>query len=182
MMRGFGLDAAQAGGMVAVTFLLGVVGAPLGGWLADIWHKRNKTGRAYLMAISHLLDLILIGTMFFFYTKSLTIFMVLLAIDTVMAGFMSTLVYSMTSDVVPIRFRISGFSLLMTCGFAIGALGPWTVGLISDAFGGGSNGLQMGFFMTLPALLLSTLFYSLSCISYAPDSARCSDLVYQDNK
>ncbi len=180
LMRGYGMDAAQAGGTLGVVLLLGIVGSPFGGWLADVWQKRNSAGRALLMVVVQLANLILIGAMLCIYGKFLTVFTVLLAIDTFIIGFCNPLIYSLTSDIIPIKHRISGFSLLMTFVFIFGAVGPWLIGAISDAFGGGASGLQMGFFLTLPALLLAALFYFFNSRTYAADSARCSDLVFTE--
>jgi hypothetical protein len=58
-----------------------------------------------------------------------------------------------------------------------GVLGPVFVGIVSDATGGGSQGIINGLFWTVPVAALSLVTTLLMAKYYAADSARISDVV-----
>ncbi|MFA5079258.1 MAG: MFS transporter [Dehalococcoidia bacterium] len=177
-MRGYNMDAAQAGAISGAAFLLTLISSPLAGWLADTWQKRNKTGRAYMMVIMQALNLILTCALLVAFGGPLPIFIVILAIQSFVVCMNPALITTLNTDVIPIKFRATGYGLAYTFYYFVGmALGPWIVGLISDASGGGAIGLKNGFLLTLPALALAVIFFIINSKYYAADSERCSDQV-----
>ncbi len=178
LMRGYNMDAGQAGAISGAAFLLTLISSPLGGWLADKWQKHNRSGRAYIMVIMQALNLILTGALLFAFGGPLPIFIIILAIQSFVVCMNPPLITTLTTDVIPIKFRATGYGLAYTCYYFIGmSLGPWLVGLISDASGGGATGLKNGFLLTLPALVLAVIFFIINSKYYAADSERCSDQV-----
>jgi hypothetical protein len=58
-----------------------------------------------------------------------------------------------------------------------GVLGPVFVGIVSDATGGGAQGIINGLFWTGPVAALSVVTTLLMAKYYAADSAKVSDVV-----
>ncbi|MDD5398330.1 MAG: MFS transporter [Dehalococcoidia bacterium] len=178
MMRGYNMDAGQAGAISGAAFLLTLISSPLGGWLADKWQKHNRSGRAYLMVVMQALNLILTGALLFAFGGPLSIFIIILVVQSFVVCMNPPLITTLTTDVIPIKFRATGYGLAYTFYYFVGmSLGPWLVGLISDASGGGATGLKNGFLLTLPALALAVIFFIINSKYYATDSERCSDQV-----
>jgi MFS family permease len=51
--RYWGYSVAQAGTLTgAIQVLAGLLGAPLGGWVSDLWQKRSPRGRAYTLTLA----------------------------------------------------------------------------------------------------------------------------------
>jgi MFS family permease len=181
IMRGYNMNAAQAGVLLAGIFLIAVPASVLGGFLADLWLKHSSNGRAKFMLVGHSANLVVTVLLLLAYGHTFYVFIPLLVIQGIIVGSYTNQIYSIISDVIPIKYRISGFSLLNVFIFSIGALGPWIIGVISDALGGGAYGLQMGFFILLPALLIGTIFCFFMTRNYAADSAQCSDKVFHEH-
>lgn len=142
MMRLMNISEAKAGMIVGGWGLMAIIGAPLGGWLADAWQKKNGKGRLYLTALASLLAAVML------------IIMVLLKFGS--AGIMLGFVYSILSvigspalnavsqDVAPARHKGLSMGMAVFSAYMFGgAWGPSVVGIISDALGGGANGLLM---------------------------------------
>ena len=51
-MRSLKITEAKAGMMFGLIAMFAILGALLGGWLADAWFKRNKRGRMFVPAIA----------------------------------------------------------------------------------------------------------------------------------
>jgi hypothetical protein len=62
-----------------------------------------------------------------------------------------------------------------------GVLGPVFVGAVSDATGGGSQGIINGLFWTIPVAALSIVTTLIMARYYAKDSAKISDVVMAEN-
>lgn len=55
--RYFGYTVGQAGTVTgAIQVLAGLLGAPIGGWVSDLWLKRSPRGRAYTLTLAMLLS------------------------------------------------------------------------------------------------------------------------------
>ncbi len=182
LMRGYGLDVGQAGLIVAGTALFGAITTPFGGWITDIWHKRNKTGRAYMMVVVQGLCVVFLLLAIFLYGISLPVYICIIALSAVATSMITGTVSTMISDVVPVKHRASGVAWNVVFNYLFGAsLGSWLVGAVSDAFGGGSDGLRMAFICIAPALIIAFVIHFLNIRgSYVEDSARCTDQVFDE--
>ena len=72
----------------------------------------------------------------------------------------------------------------MVFNYLFGAsLGAWLVGVASDAFGGGANGLKMAFLCLAPALIIAFIIHLLNIRKsfYVEESAHCSDEVFEEH-
>ena len=182
MIRGYNIDAGQAGTIVGLIAVVAALGSPLGGWLADRWNKKSRGGRGYMMALVQLINFILLGFIVYFLGRiSIPILIVLLAVQMIVVAAVNPLIFSIITDIAPTSHRIAGQGMMVTFVYAAGAaLGPWIVGAVSDAVGGGAEGIRAGFLWLLPVLLLCVIFYAINSKYYPDDSERVSDLVYSE--
>ena len=137
---------------------------------------------AYLMFIVQALNFVLLAIIVFISgTASLPIVVVLLAVQMVVVANVNPIVMSLVMDVVPLRHRVSSFALSSAILYGVGAaLGPWFVGAISDAVGGGAEGLRMGFLYALPVLFAAVILYFICTRYYVKDSQCITDEVYHE--
>ena len=181
-MRGYNMDTAQVGATMGLMVIVAAICMPLIGWLADVWQKRNKSGRAYMMSLLQLLNFVLLGAAFLTYGGPLPLFIAIMTPALIVMTPPGAMTATMLTDIIPVKHRVTGHALQFMILYFIGAsLGPWLVGIASDAFGGGAMGLKYGFLCILPALLLGTIFHFINARKYyAADSAKCSDNVYSE--
>jgi MFS family permease len=183
LMRGYGINVAEAGKIMGLTAIVGIIATPIGGLLSDMWQKRSRRGRMLfisllflLFAISKCFLLLSIGT-------SLKLTVLLAVIDGFISPMTGVLVYTINADVTPRRLRATsaGMQVLFTflCG---GAWGPVIIGALSDSMGGGAAGLvNAGFILTI-AGVLSCIAFFIASSSYPNDSERVSDEVFADER
>jgi predicted MFS family arabinose efflux permease len=145
---------AQAGLMASGVMALAVFGAPLGGYVADMWFKRRKNARLLFCTVSTL-----IAAFFLFIAMSFTsgtaqiimLFFVGISITAFIPG-----VSAAMQDIVHPGLRAITFAVAIIVQHLLGtALGPIVTGLISDAYG-----IQSAF-KILPLFLVAgaVLFY-----------------------
>lgn len=181
LIRAYNLDAAGAGSIVGLCGLIAVVGPLLGGFLADRWQKHNKCARAHTMLIVQILNFVLLGVIILICGKvALPIIIVLLALQMIVVANVNPVVMSLIMDVVPLRHRVSSFALSSSILYGFAALGPWFVGAVSDAIGGGATGLITGFLWSLPVLFGAVVFYFILTRYYVKDSQCVIDEVYHE--
>jgi len=178
MIRAFKLDPAKAGMIFGLSFMIMILAAPLGGFLADKWQHRSKNGRPYFVALMTFLALVV--TLYQMLVADLPIiwFIVGIILSTFCFGMVFPVFFTIKADVVPARVRATsagiGNFIVQIVG---GACGSIYVGAISDALGGGVRGLQWGLIGLLPVGLLGVISYLIMTKFYPPDSAKISDAV-----
>ncbi len=183
MMRSLKVPESKAGLIMGTIGMFSIIGALLGGWLADAWHKRNKRGRMLLATIAdpaaallNILSLLLLqagGTLLSLANPYLTA----AAILGIMYGICSVIAMpalgAVTQDVVHPRLKGISWGMAMFCMYMLGgAWGPVLVGAISDGLGGGTSGLQMAMLIASTAGLLGGLCFWLSSRHYPTDAAK----------
>jgi MFS family permease len=134
MIRAYSLDAGQAGTIVGGVALLAVLGSPIGGILADRWHKKNRGGRGYMMALVQLINFIMLAIIvYLFGSVPIPVLIALFAVQMITVAMVNPLFFSLVTDVTPTSHRIAGQGLMVTLIYAAGAaVGPWVVGAVSD--------------------------------------------------
>lgn len=137
MVRVFGFDEKTAGTISGGIALMVLIGAPIGGVIADRWNKKNKSARLYVSAISSFL-----GALFLFLAISIQ--------DTTLALAMfglfgiSTVVYlapatAVIQDVVQPGMRAIAYGFNVVFMNILGAfLTPVIIGKLSDFYGLGN--------------------------------------------
>jgi MFS family permease len=164
LMRSYQIKEDKAGLIAGIVGIMGLIGAPLGGLLADKWQKKRSGGRMRLAAVA-----ILISGIAFMLTmtattdlanKNLMIFaFIMLLIYGVVSGMSYPAMSATTQDVVTVNLKglSSGTSFLaLVLG---GVFGPVLVGGISKAFGEGYQGLSYALYVTSAFGFLAFMFW-----------------------
>lgn len=151
LIRAYDIKEDIAGLVMGVVTIVGLGGPILGGILADRWQKKHPGGRMRLASVSLALAsvflyLVLLAA-FDIHNKSLMIFCALMMpIHSVLVGMAFPAIAATTQDVVPDSLKGMSWGTAMLALYLLGgAWGPLLVGAISDAFGGGYQGLARGF-------------------------------------
>jgi MFS family permease len=159
--------AATKGGVVMA---LALVGAPLGGYLTDLWLKKRKNARLLFPALSSLITTIALLTAFVFMRDGMQ-YAVLLLTGIAAVAFVPGAV-AVTQDVVHPGLRAISLSLCVVVQHILGsALGPPFVGAMSDAYG-----LETALkFLPMFTFLASVLFFVAS-FYYVKNAGRVADV------
>ena len=149
-----GISMSKASTKGGIVMLLAIIGAPLGGYLADRWLKSRRNARLLFPSISSCVTAILLFIAFSFYRGGIQ-YAVLLAAGIAAVAFVPAAV-AVTQDVVHPGVRAVSLSLCVIVQHILGsALGPPAIGALSDAFG-----LETAMvFLPLFALLAGILFF-----------------------
>ncbi len=131
-----GMAAEGAGGKYATgVFALVLVGAPLGGWLSDVWHRRNVAGRLYFPAVTSAAAAIVLFVAFFF-PGQLMIQMPLLGLFGVLVTCFIAPAAAVTQDVVRPGLRAFSYAMCVIVQHVAGDIwSPGIVGWFSDQWG-----------------------------------------------
>ncbi|MEO7917724.1 MAG: MFS transporter, partial [Dokdonella sp.] len=150
LMRAYPIKEDVAGLVMGVVTIIGLAGPILGGILADRWQKKHPAGRMRLAAVS-----IVVASVFVFLVllaaldvenKALMIFCaIMMPLHSVAVGMALPAIAATSQDVVPPKLRgLSWGSAMLALYLLGGAWGPVLVGMLSDAMGGGYQGLALG--------------------------------------
>jgi len=165
IMRVRNVDEATAGTLWGSICLLAIVGAFLGGFLADFWQKKNPRGRILLATIAWLLSsIILIGILL---TNFNSIGVGLAAAYAIVGTSAFPALYAISQDVVHVKDKGLSMGLAIFAQYLLGgAWGPYVIGSISDGLGGGASGLSSalmistaGGFIAFLLLFIGSRFY-----------------------
>lgn len=150
MMRMLHITEATAGMITGGIGLTAIIGAPLGGFLADFWQKRNPRGRMYIPVVAYIFGgamLILAVLTHFSYLG-----IALAALFGIASAMAMPAIAAISQDVVPVAHKGLSMGLAIFAQYMLGgAWGPYIVGFVSDKLGGGAEGLGM-------AIMLCGLF------------------------
>jgi predicted MFS family arabinose efflux permease len=129
-----GLPMDRAGTKAATVMLLAIVGAPLGGYLADRWFMRRKTARLLFPALSSLATGLMLFLAFTLARGALQ-YIALLCCGVTAVAFVPAAV-AVTQDVVHPGLRAVSLSLNVIIQHLLGsAVAPAAIGALSDAWG-----------------------------------------------
>jgi MFS family permease len=178
IMRTYDMDPLMVGTALGAVGLLNLL-APVSGLLADRWQVRSKVGRPMFLVVitflamsAILVSVLIVGKIPF--QSWLPAYITAALLMAFMVPVMNVLVH----DVVPVPVRAAAVGILLAIAqLGGGVLGPVFVGMVSDATGGGAQGIINGLFWTIPVAALSIVTTLLMTKYYAADSARISDVV-----
>ena len=168
LMRARGLSVAKAGALMGVFGLMGLIGAPLGGIVADLWQKKNPRGRMYTAYISVFASSIfLLLTIYFEFLGPGFLCGLLMGVSIVMG---TPAVNSISQDVVRpglkgISWGMAGFIAML----AGAAWAPSVVGAISDSLGGGASGLKFALMLMSVCGIVAGILFVFGSKSYPAD-------------
>ena len=141
VMRVQNINEEKAGLLIGVLSLTAIIGAPLGGWLADTWTRFNPKGRIYLPIVALAsLSLFFVLAVYFEFKGIGLVFGFILGIVIVMpvAPF-----GALTQDVVTPERKGMAFGMNTFSMYVLGGgWAPIAIGYVSDMMGGGGNGLK----------------------------------------
>lgn len=131
-----GMASEGAGGKYATgVFALVLVGAPLGGWLSDVWHRRNVAGRLYFPAITSAAAAVVL-TIAFFFPGQLMVQMPLLGLFGILVTCFIAPAAAVTQDVVRPGLRAFSYAMCVIVQHVAGDIwSPGIVGAFSDEVG-----------------------------------------------
>jgi len=130
------LSESQAGLKGGSVMLLAIIGAPLGGYLADRWFRKRITARPLFAGLASLVSTILLFIAFRVFGElpqdQVPQYVTLLLTGAVVASFIPAAV-SVTQDVVHPGLRAISYSVCVIVQNVLGsAMGPFYIGLVSD--------------------------------------------------
>lgn len=152
-----------AGMKASLVMLLAIVGAPLGGYLADRWRKTRINARLVFPALTSLLSAVL---MFFAFTKfaDKIQYLLLLSLGISITAFISAAA-TVTQDVVHAGLRAVSYAIAVVVQNLLGAsMGPYVMGAISDA-----RDIQTAFRVLPVALIMASLLFFTGSFFYEKD-------------
>lgn len=145
--------------------LASLVGAPLGGWLADRLRSRMPGGRMLVQAIGVLAGapfVVLCGM-----ADSVAVLIAALACWGLAKGMYDANIFASVYDVIPAEARGSAAGLMNTIGWlGGGTLAPVVIGVLSEQYG-----LSMAIAMAAAVYLLAGVFLLIAVFRYAPRDA-----------
>jgi sugar phosphate permease len=140
-MRSQGVAEDQAGLATGVIALMAVAGAGIGGVLADRWQHTNPRGRMLLNATSDVLAAVCAVTALLLDVEGMGF--VLMCAWCAMSILGIPALSAVTQDVVDPAFKGMSYGAGVFFSYVLGgAWGPVAVGAMSDALGGGAEGLK----------------------------------------
>ncbi len=166
-----GLSMDKAGMKTSLIFLLAIIGAPVGGIIADRWRKNRVNARMALPAITSLLSAVFIGLAFIFAKGQLQYIFLLLFGFT--APIYATAGSAVTQDVVHPGLRATSYSMCQVFQMALGySLSPIFVGFISDRYD------LLTAFQFLPVfMLLGSIVFFIGSFFYERDLNKVEKIV-----
>lgn len=173
LMRLYGWDTAQAGGITGIIGLMAVVGALTGGLAADMWYRKNRKGRLYLPAAAAVGSSICMVAAFYGFSISLPLGIVFGLLFGAISMVAIPSLSSVSQDVVPLAHKGLSYGLtVFSMYFLGGAWSPMVVGAISDSLGGGAPGLMWAAIIAGAGGVLALICFLLSARRYEQDEDR----------
>jgi MFS family permease len=161
-----GMPIDQAGLKTGSIMLLAIIGAPVGGYLCDLWVKKKKNARLIFPAIALLVTALLVFLAFSVFTGNLQYVALLLMGLVFTAAAPAAIV--VTQEVIHPGLRAISYAVAIIVMNLLGAsLGPIVIGAISDA-----SNIQTAM-QVLPAfLVVSAVLFFAGSFSFKRDYDR----------
>jgi MFS family permease len=183
VMREFNIKEDTAGLILSIGIPLAVLGALIGGWFSDFWHKKNRKGRMLLPAWTALISAVFLAAAF-----------PILSLNWQVAGALATVygfVYyigmpalgAVSQEVIPPAHKGLSWGMTIFCMYMLGgAWSPWAVGGISDILGGGASGLTWALLFSCIGGLGAAICFFMGSKTYVADADKVKDAVLETEK
>ncbi len=150
-----GMEMGPAGMKASLVMLLAIIGAPLGGYIADRWRRRQVNARLLVPSLTSLLSAVLMFFAFNVFEGQIQ-YLFLLSIGVSLTAFIAAAA-AVTQDVVHPGLRAISYAIAVIIQNLLGSTpGPVVMGAISDA-----SNIQTAFsFLPISLLLASLLFFA----------------------
>jgi MFS transporter, Spinster family, sphingosine-1-phosphate transporter len=178
IIRAQGVKADYAGLLTGGITLFGIVGAILGGIVADKWQVKNPRSRMLLPAIVILIGTVLAILTLLFDVKGIGfIFGCCMMLAFLMAIAPLTAV---TQDVTPMEKRGQAWGLNSFMQYFLGGgWAPLVAGALSDYLGAGGDGLKIALIITSCFGFIAAILYFLGSRHYLADMQKAQQYVYK---
>jgi MFS family permease len=174
MMRMLNISEAKAGLLFGAIGLAAIIGAPLGGFLADFWQKKNPRGRMYIPAVAYIVGGSLLIVVIL--TRFSPLGIGLAVLYGIAAAMAMPAIAAISQDVVPVAHKGLSMGLAIFAQYMLGgAWGPYVVGAVSDAMGGGAEGLGIAVALCGAFGLLAGVMFLVAARTYPEDSQKVKD-------
>ena len=158
-----GISISEAGMKVGLIMLLAIIGLPVGGWLADVWFKKNVSSRMLFPSLTIALNAVVIFAAFSFLDGK-TQYMMLLLMG-VLASMFAPAAIIVTQEVIHPGLRAISYSVCVVFQNLFGAsMAPIVIGALSDAYG-----IKVAMSILPVFLLISALLFFAGSFSYKKD-------------
>ena len=161
-----GITPESAGKMASSVMVLALIGAPLGGYLTDLWRKSKENARLLFPALSTLLSAIILFialTMF----KGTIQYLVFLAFGVLIMCFIAGAV-AVTQDVIHPGLRATSYAIAVVVQNLLGSsMAPIVLGKIYDL-----SNIQTALSILPFVLLLGSVLFYLGSRFYVKDMAK----------
>ncbi len=149
-----GLEEGQAGIKASAVMLLAIIGAPLGGYIADRWRRKKVNARLLVPTITSLISAVLLFLSFSISDGNMQ-YLLLLSVGVSITAFIAAAA-AVTQDVVHPGLRAMSYAIAVVIQNLLGSTpGPIAMGAISDA-----TNIQTAFkFLPISLLISSVLFF-----------------------
>jgi len=161
-----GLPESQAGIKSSSIMVLALIGAPLGGYIADRWRKKKVNARLLFPTISTLLSAIMLFLAFVVFPGKMQ-YVLLLTLGVLITAFVSA-ASAVTQDVVHPGMRAMSYAVAVVVQNLLGAsMGPIAIGALSDA-----TNIQTAISVLPIALLLAAVMFFTGSFYYERDLSK----------
>ena len=158
-----GTPISEAGMKTGLIMLLAIIGLPVGGWLADLWFKKNVRSRMLFPALTIALNAVVIFTAFSFLGGKTQYIMLLLM--GVLASMFAPAAITVTQEVIHPGLRAISYSVCVVIQNLFGAsMAPIVIGALSDAYG-----IKAAMSILPVFLVISALLFFAGSFSYKKD-------------
>ncbi|MBU4583463.1 MAG: MFS transporter [Proteobacteria bacterium] len=180
LMRSHKISEAEAGIFMGGIALMSILGAPIGGFLADLWQRKNKKGRMYLPALSQFISAILLAGAFFCEFKGIGL---LLGYAYGVIAVMSLpALGAVSQDVVTPAIKGMSTGLTVVAMYFIGGWAPYAVGGISDMLGGGVIGLKIALMIMSSGGILAGICFWIGSRHYPSDMDKVKGITLEGER
>ena len=174
MMRMLNITEAKAGILFGAIGLAAVIGAPLGGFLSDFWQKKNPRGRMYIPAVAYIIGGSLLIVVIL--TRFSPLGIGIAVVYGIAASMAMPAIAAISQDVVPVAHKGLSMGLAIFAQYMLGgAWGPYVVGAVSDAMGGGADGLGIAVMLCGAFGVLAGVLFLVAARTYPEDSQKVKD-------
>jgi len=174
LMRMMKIPEDKAGLITGGIGLMAILGAPLGGFLADYWQKKNPRGRMYVPVVAYIAGgLILIVAVL---TRFSPVGIALACVYGICAAMAMPAIAAISQDVVPAAHKGLSMGLAIFAQYMLGgAWGPSVVGFVSDWLGGGADGLGTAVMLCGLFGVAAGILFFIASFTYAEDLRKVTD-------
>jgi sugar phosphate permease len=158
-----GMAESQAGLKSSSVMILALIGAPLGGYIADRWRKKKINARLLFPTITTLLSAIMLFLALVVFPGKMQ-YILLLVLGILITAFVSA-TSAVTQDVVHAGMRAMSYAVAVVIQNLLGAsTGPYIIGYISDR-----SNIANAMSILPVALLLSSILFFCGSFFYEKD-------------